>query len=396
MLLASTLHLLSAALVLFFVCTTAYLIYNVTRIVVLEVLVPTASVGVFLFAPLQFHFVYALFHDTRLPAAGAILLYTPAVAFAVLNFVSPFALEAAVIAGEVVFHRAWISPPYVAWLAYATACWIAVVFVYLRAKRSAKADRRRAKTGLPVAISAFALLVILGEYHLPLFFSAWPVPPLTAVILSMWLGGTVFVLRHEGFLRIAQAGIGHEILDAIDDLVLFYNMAGERVYANRQTETVLGTSCCKKETNRDPIRPVAEREIAHAGYWTQDEPVRRRHIHVPRCNHNTKGDHDLTLCVRLKPSMDRFGHPLGVVVTANIMSSLRDTLVAYGLTSREAQVAEHLIDGQTIEGAAQTLGIAERTVKAHITHIYAKTGAVSRMELATLCGPGRGRNDGRG
>ena len=51
------------------------------------------------------------------------------------------------------------------------------------------------------------------------------------------------------------------------------------------------------------------------------------------------------------------------------------------LSERETDVLELLLQHQTIDRIAETLGISRNTVKSHISHIYAKTGLNSRQQL---------------
>jgi DNA-binding NarL/FixJ family response regulator len=48
------------------------------------------------------------------------------------------------------------------------------------------------------------------------------------------------------------------------------------------------------------------------------------------------------------------------------------------LTARELEVLTRVAGGETNRGIARNLGITERTVKAHLTHIYRKLGVDSR------------------
>ncbi len=59
-----------------------------------------------------------------------------------------------------------------------------------------------------------------------------------------------------------------------------------------------------------------------------------------------------------------------------------------GLTRRERAVAELVARGQSNLEIAFNLNITERTVKAHLTSIYEKTGTGSRLNLALLINQG--------
>ena len=51
------------------------------------------------------------------------------------------------------------------------------------------------------------------------------------------------------------------------------------------------------------------------------------------------------------------------------------------LTSREAEVMQHLINQRTYAEIAQLMGISKNTVHAHANHVYAKTETANRREL---------------
>jgi two-component system, NarL family, nitrate/nitrite response regulator NarL len=55
---------------------------------------------------------------------------------------------------------------------------------------------------------------------------------------------------------------------------------------------------------------------------------------------------------------------------------------AFGLTTRELQIVEAIMSGDSNKGIAQKFSISERTVKQHLTNIFNKLGVASRLELA--------------
>jgi two-component system nitrate/nitrite response regulator NarL len=55
---------------------------------------------------------------------------------------------------------------------------------------------------------------------------------------------------------------------------------------------------------------------------------------------------------------------------------------AFGLTPRELEIVRMVVGGYTNKEIAEKLSIGENTVKSHLTHIFNKLGASSRIELA--------------
>jgi DNA-binding NarL/FixJ family response regulator len=56
----------------------------------------------------------------------------------------------------------------------------------------------------------------------------------------------------------------------------------------------------------------------------------------------------------------------------------------FGLTRRERQMVELLVDGLSNAEIAATLVLAEKTVKNHLNHVYAKLGVTSRAQAVAL------------
>ena len=54
----------------------------------------------------------------------------------------------------------------------------------------------------------------------------------------------------------------------------------------------------------------------------------------------------------------------------------------FGLTAREIEIVRMVVGARTNKEIGEQLGIGENTVKSHLTHIFNKVGASSRIELA--------------
>ncbi|MGC3002277.1 helix-turn-helix domain-containing protein [Streptomyces sp. G35A] len=61
-----------------------------------------------------------------------------------------------------------------------------------------------------------------------------------------------------------------------------------------------------------------------------------------------------------------------------------DTAVLDRLTAREREVLRNMAKGETNRVLARRLGIAERTVRAHITSVVRKLGVGSRFEASLI------------
>lgn len=62
----------------------------------------------------------------------------------------------------------------------------------------------------------------------------------------------------------------------------------------------------------------------------------------------------------------------------------RDRLVSFGLTSREAEVVQWLVQGKSSYEIATILTISVRTVSKHLERIYLQLGVENRHAAVTL------------
>ena len=70
-----------------------------------------------------------------------------------------------------------------------------------------------------------------------------------------------------------------------------------------------------------------------------------------------------------------------VVETAYPHSTLGVLLAAYGLTTRELDVARHVLRGDSTKTIANTLHISTHTVQDHLKSVFDKVGVRSRRDL---------------
>lgn len=88
----------------------------------------------------------------------------------------------------------------------------------------------------------------------------------------------------------------------------------------------------------------------------------------------------------------------GLWVSREIMARMLKTIVpeirqssdprpSFALSERETEVAREICNGLTNREIAEHLSVSERTVKAHLTNLFEKTGARDRLQLAIKLAP---------
>jgi DNA-binding CsgD family transcriptional regulator len=79
---------------------------------------------------------------------------------------------------------------------------------------------------------------------------------------------------------------------------------------------------------------------------------------------------------------DRLGAATWTDAAARELGRIGGRTREHGLTAAERRVALLVAEGRTNREVAAALFLEERTVASHLTHIYAKLGVRSRVELA--------------
>jgi DNA-binding CsgD family transcriptional regulator len=81
---------------------------------------------------------------------------------------------------------------------------------------------------------------------------------------------------------------------------------------------------------------------------------------------------------------ERAGEILGVLLTGDEIQSPRKFMARFQITAREWETVLQVATGASNRVIAENLFITERTVKAHITHIFSKLNVSCRTELLAL------------
>jgi DNA-binding CsgD family transcriptional regulator len=64
------------------------------------------------------------------------------------------------------------------------------------------------------------------------------------------------------------------------------------------------------------------------------------------------------------------------------MTRMTVEMASIGITPREKQVLDLIIDGNANRAIATSMGISLDTVKSHLSHLFKKAGCDSRLQLA--------------
>jgi DNA-binding CsgD family transcriptional regulator/PAS domain-containing protein len=313
----------------------------------------------------------------------SLIIYLPAVVLLIINVISPFSVVINPLPdGTVQLLVAKENPMNLVWILYAVSMLFIPLGYYIRYYRQARLNREKKQAVLLIRMLFVTVILVTAEYVLNPIIPGWDVPTQSPVIFSVWIGALVYAIWKYGFLNISPGLLAEKILDSVEDLVLLYDLEGKRVYQNRRARSFLGDTRLVPFFRTDPLKVNLNPLLALVNVWTPKDPEKEFIMTVPD---NPAGSGEKReVKFRVKPLFDRFEDPLGLLVTGTVILKLGDVLLQYRLSAREIEVFHHLSMGKTIQETAEALYITERTVKAHISSIYEKTGAKNRVELLNM------------
>lgn len=99
-------------------------------------------------------------------------------------------------------------------------------------------------------------------------------------------------------------------------------------------------------------------------------------------------DGRVRFAVKVVPLAEASGQRLALLAIVDLLrnDSVQRTAVAalFGLSDREAELADHFSKGLRIDEIASAMGIAPNTARVHLRSVFVKTGCTSQIELARI------------
>ncbi len=365
----------------------AIFVYRTGNIRVVATLLPVSCIGMFFFFPLHLHFSYILWRKRSLPIRSKIILYVPAMVLTVVNIFVPVSVTIVPDpTGTIQLLPPVGSLVNAIWILYAASCWLLPIVWYLRVYRDTSFQREKRQSRLLIWGVMLTSVFTVSEYLAVIFFPSRQFPTHSPLLISLWVGTMVYAIWRYGLLRVSPRLLAEEILDSISDVVLLYNLDGTRVYANSRARSMLEIGQSSAAVATDPLTASVGCAIGNPRNWVPAHQVHSIRLHLDDA-HRSGAWSPVDFLGR--PVFDEFKDPIGLLVIGTVVLSVPDGCHEYHLTRRESEVIQYLSRGWTTAETAGALSITERTVKAHITSIYEKTGATNRVELLQALNGGR-------
>ncbi len=183
------------------------------------------------------------------------------------------------------------------------------------------------------------------------------------------------VARYD-FLRRDRAGIEGQKFRSLRDFALLVDAEGRVAWAGERMARLISGS-------QEKLKGRALAEVLRG--WSELPRLWKEiaRDHAPRAGlPGSLGSRRFLLTIT--PEIDRFGDLEGALVRLQPVNRLDVTARLYGLSAREQEVADRLLDGFGVREIADALFISPATVKNHLHSLYRKTQTANRVRLVRL------------
>lgn len=265
------------------------------------------------------------------------------------------------------------------WLVYSRgAIALCVILVYRWMKtRTSPLER---KHGVIISLS-FSVFLALSFLEIPALAPFAAIPPIGSMFVVIVVFGVWFAVFKYRFLSITDTMVSKSILENMDVFIILLDPTLRVMMINRKAEAMLGKNpnkvvgkdvtltLCLTPTLRDGIQRVLGEQVpSFSCNYTID------------CEGQDSGESPM-MELKLSLARDRMGEKLGILIIGQEVLGLTHFCARFHITLREWEAVHFICSGATNKEIAERLHITERTVKAHVTHIYDKLGVNNKMGL---------------
>ncbi len=277
------------------------------------------------------------------------------------------------------FHFNFTSPWIYYWIIYYNLMLVFSLYHLHRWKRKthSKRAKRQAHT-IFITLLVFVVAALIGDYVL---FPMVRFPPLSPAYFIIFLVGTCYAIIKFRFFSLTHITVNRDILQNLDEIVILLDEEKNISLINRRAEIFLGLNS---------VRDVLEKSVTSIFEGSNTfnmELLRllRGRIKSFSCLLKTKLERESKI-VNVSVSLVRDGanEALGILLVGNEILGVRDFVTSYHISNREWETIHYLLQGVSNRRIAQCMGISERTVKAHIKHIYEKLKITTRIQLLNI------------
>lgn len=328
-----------------------------------------------IFIPLILHFTLSITGRKR-SWWLLVLVYAPSALVVVRSWTGTYIFKAIVRRGNgVLFYPATGSFWMYFWLVYSHLLTITALWLLFRWRRRARSLRERKQAAIVFrSLLIYALVASSFDY---VFSPLLGVTSISPMLFLLFLFGTSCAIVRYRLFSITHNSVCRDIIANMEAAVILIDRTLKVVKVNRRGETLIGRAE-KEVIGADILSVLGPNPLLEEELEKLLEEVEERSSLITLLE---LGDGKVSVEIELANVRDRMGEILGIVLMGKRIEGPKKFMARYGITGREWETILQVAAGLTNRAIARQLEITERTVKAHITHIFSKLDVRNRTQL---------------
>ena len=254
------------------------------------------------------------------------------------------------------------------------------LILYLWYKKSKFIKHKRQSIILLIGICSINLINLVEAMILPLFtsYKSLGISPITVMILTL---GIWYSITKYKFLSITPELVSKDLIENIDESVILLNDSFNIIKINPATEKLINL---KSEDIKSS--PISEIISEHKSITDEiNNMIKEDHkTFSSRIHYITGNNKNILMDIKFYVIKDKYNDLIGIMLIGKEVKELKQFRSKYKITKRQEEIIRMIINGKLNKEIAQSIGVAESTLKGHISNIYNKLGVTNKIELFNL------------
>ncbi|MFN2126860.1 MAG: LuxR C-terminal-related transcriptional regulator [Anaerolineales bacterium] len=263
---------------------------------------------------------------------------------------------------------------------YVSLYFLCMVFLIIRWLVKVKEMRKKRQAWIILVTQTISLFLIQLDQYVLFFLThikASQIPGFYVVLFLIWILGIGYTMYRYRFMADSPSLISRDILSNIEEAVILMDTEFHITLINQSAHAVLG--------NNIKISGKPAQNIIKEFNFIKDDMLKLKQGLLTdfscRFNFITMENELIYMDVKCKNIRDKYKDILGILMIAKPVKEVKQFREYFHITARELKVIQMALTGMTNQQIAEELEISERTVKTHLTSIFAKMDVENKIQL---------------
>ena len=252
-----------------------------------------------------------------------------------------------------------------------------LVFVFIWGKLS-KLKREKKQSHIIIIGAILASIIgILTDFISDLL----NFPVMTPSLALLFISFIFYAMVKYQFLTITPELVSKDLIENIDDSVILLDVSLKIIKINPITETLIDHK--SDDINHLPISKII---LEHKSITDEINNMIKENYKTfsARIHYIKNNNKNILMDVKFYILKDKYNDLIGIMLIGKQVKELKQFRSIYKITKRQEEIIRMIINGRTNKEIVETIGVAESTLKGHISNIYYKLGVNNKIELLNL------------